>query len=86
MPDTKTGGVTIHEQGFMPKRRGRRPMTTIDDLVDNLQRNPSTWVSKEYEENEAASVIRQIKSRYTNIEVASIKENGKRKVYIRFIE
>lgn len=78
--------VKIHDPGFMPKRRGRRPMTTISDLVDNLQRNPQVWVSKKYEENEASSVIRQIKSRYDNIEVASIKEDGKREVYIRFID
>lgn len=78
--------VTIHEEGFMPKRRGRRPMTMITDLVENLQRNPNVWVSKTYPEPEAASVIRQIKSKYDNIEVASIKDDGRRTVYIRFID
>lgn len=78
--------IEVHDDTFAPKRRGRRPMIKIDDLLKTVTENPGKWCSKDYPEKEAASVIRQLKSQFANLDVASTREGELRRVFVMLLE
>jgi hypothetical protein len=78
--------IKVHDETFTPRRRGRRPITKIDDLLQTVAENPGSWCSKDYPEKEAASVIRQLKTQYQNLDVASMRDGDTRRVFVMLLE
>lgn len=79
--------IQVHDADFKPKRRGRRPMTQIDDLLKKVAQHPGQWCSKEYPDKEADSVLRQLKGQYQNLDVASMRRGeNRREVFVMLLE
>lgn len=82
----RTPRVTVHDTNFEPPRRGRTPLVRIEGLINAAADYPGQWVSKDYEERVANSVVRQIKTKYDlgSVEVCSLRNDDKtRTVYVR---
>ena len=75
--------IRVLDADFEPKRRGRRPVVDITELLDAATSHPGQWVSQELSEREAGSVTRQLKER-EEFEWASTKAGDDRRVvYVR---
>lgn len=78
----------VHRDSFVPPRRGRTPLTNVEPFVAHAETHRGQWVSKDYTEANANSVLRQIKARYPAdvIEACSLSAGpGRRTVYLRVL-
>jgi len=79
-PQTRT---KMMAEGFVPRRRGRRPLVDIDPFITAVRLAQGRWVSFEIpSSSEANSVLRQLRKEGDVETTSALRESGKT-VYAR---
>lgn len=78
MPEIKK-----HDSTFEPRHAGRPPRVDVSDLAYEAVKAQGLWVSKVYENLDAASAVNQFKRRGMSVSSLQVDADH-REVYVKF--